>query len=156
MGSVIAADMIGSATFSFSGSITISIPETVTHDSVGGGGGGGDAGTSYALMDHGWVTLTKIVRTWARAHGVDVQQACVVGSHTARADTRTYSVTTIPDAKVQVQSRVSAVTYTNPSTYSGAACVSCGTTRGRTRVQHAGIDWLSADELVVLLGEMEG
>lgn len=126
--------------------------QPTTSTPVGGGVGRDEGGQGYVLRDYGWVKITKIVRSGAKAFDFIVFARNGIAASTSKAGGRGGSARVA--ASVGVGAQVSATSARSAEMVGAATSVVAMTDTLQSvaaKSHDGGIDWLSADEILLLM-----
>ena len=146
------AFMQGAASFSITAIDTLEVQtQQVTQPAYSqSSGGSGDGGTGYVLTEHGWVKLTKWVRSGAKTHESTQHAATQVDFGNAFATTKVQDF----EACMATQATTTLVvtpTRSHTISYGLTFGVAFDLTTSVSRTHSASLEWLDGDELLALL-----
>lgn len=136
------------------GAITLVVLPTAPADTFSSGSGGGasysDAGQGYIKTEHGWVKLTKLKKVGASAFTATVSitslvEAGVAGTPAGSLPASTYGVASISTGTACTEAGAI------EANLSSSAYQDLGVVGANLTTYSARIEWLDADELLVLV-----
>lgn len=152
-------NLSGLAFFGFSASGTLSYEGTEETIQItgytGAVGGGGGAGTSYVKKDHGWVRLTKVVRTGGRTYPVKTFQRR--DTHVEKSNTYALAYGATRKQTTNLRGGVvlaRTVSYLSSIQAKTQKHLNADHYLPPTRTMPGHIEWISADELIGLILEI--
>lgn len=131
----------------------VALPPVIVDQPTWGSSAGGssyDGGQGYVLTEHGWVKLTKIQKVGAKAFTASVFTSSSVAVEIDGANAGSYPAAVRSESSIDTETnKVSA--DANAAAFSATSEVPADLVGAGMATYTARIEWLSADELLVLL-----